>query len=160
MSGLTLLAGALVVLGLVGIVVPVLPGSLLVAVGALVWALGAGDAAGWVALAAAVALLVVGKVASYGLAGRSLVAAGIPQRSLVVAGLAGLVGFFVVPVAGLPLGVVAGLYLAERVRLGPGAASWRSTLVGLRAVVIALVVELAAGLAAAACWVAAVVVHA
>ena len=157
MSALTLLAGALVVLGLVGVVVPVLPGSLLVAAGALVWALGAGTAAGWVALAAVVVLLLAGQVLSYGLAGRTLVAAGIPQRSLVLAGLAGLVGFFVLPVVGLPVGVVAGLYLAERVRLGPGAASWRSTVVGLRAVVVQIVVELAAALAAAGCWVAAVV---
>ena len=157
MSALTLLAGALVVLGLVGVVVPVLPGSLLVAAGALVWALGTGTATGWVALVAVVVLLLVGQVLSYGLAGRTLVAAGIPQRSLVFAGLAGLVGFFVLPVVGLPVGVVAGLYLAERVRLGPGAASWRSTVVGLRAVVVQIVVELAAALAAAGCWVAAVV---
>ena len=158
MSALTLLAGALVVCGLVGVVVPVLPGSLLIAAGALVWAIGAGGTAGWVALVAVVVLLVAGQVLSYGLAGRSLLAAGIPQRSLVLAGLAGLVGFFVLPVLGLLVGVVAGLYLAERVRLGPGAASWRSTVVGLRAVVLQIVVELAAGLAAAGCWVVAVVV--
>ena len=160
MSAVTLLAGALVVLGLVGVVVPVLPGSLLIAAGVLVWALDAGTTAGWVALAAVVVLLVAGRVLSYGLAGRSLLVAGIPQRSLVLAGLAGLVGFFALPVVGLPVGVVAGLYAAERARLGPGSASWRSTVVGLKAVVIAIVVELAAGLAAAGCWVAAVVLHA
>jgi uncharacterized protein len=159
-SALTLLAGALVVLGLVGIVVPVLPGSLLVAAGVLVWALGTGTPLAWAALAVVVVLLVAGQVLSYGLAGRTLVVAGIPQRSLVLAGLAGLVGFFALPVLGLPLGVVVGLYLAERARLGQGEAAWRSTVVGLRAVGVAIVVELAAGLAAAGCWVAAVVAHA
>lgn len=153
MSGITLIAGALVVVGLVGVVVPVLPGSLLIAAGVLLWALAEQSTSGWVVLGACLALLAVGQVLSYVLAGRSLAVAGVPRRSLVLAGVGGLVGFFVIPVLGLVVGVVAGLYLAELGRLGPGPQSRRSTWVALRAVGIQIVVELGAALAAAMTWV-------
>ena len=43
----TVLASLMVVVGLLGIVVPVLPGLLLVLGGVLVWALSQGSALGW-----------------------------------------------------------------------------------------------------------------
>ncbi|SDQ50650.1 DUF456 family protein [Quadrisphaera sp. DSM 44207] len=152
MSAGTLLAGALVAVGLVGVVVPVLPGSALIALGVLVWALAERSVTAWVVLGVVLVLLAAGQVLSYLLAGRSLVAAGVPRRSLLAAALGALVGFFVVPVLGLLLGGVVGLYLGEVARLGPGARSWRSTWLALRAIAIQVGVELAAALAAAGTW--------
>jgi hypothetical protein len=60
-------------------------------------------------------------------------------------------------VVGLFVGFVAGVYLAERRRLGPGAA-WPSTRSALRAVGVSLLIELAAGVLAAATWVTGVVI--
>ncbi len=144
------------VVGMVGIVVQVIPGSLLIGGALLVWAADTGGRTAWVVLAAALLVLVAGTVVKYVVPGRRLRTRGIPDRTLLV-GLAGaVVGFFVVPVVGLVLGFVLGIYLAERLRVG-GAAAWPSTKHALRAVGASILIELAAGSLAIAIWVAGLV---
>ncbi len=63
-----------------------------------------------------------------------------------------MVGFFVIPVVGLFVGFVLGIYLAERARLGADQA-WPSTKHALRAVGLSIVIELTAAVLAAATWV-------
>jgi uncharacterized protein YqgC (DUF456 family) len=146
-----LLVGLAVIVGLVGIVVPVLPGSVLILLAVLVWATEGASRTGWIVFAVVTTLLVVGTVAKYALPGRRLTATGVPRRSLVLGGLLGAVGFFVIPVIGLVIGFVLGVYLAEAQRLGGGGA-WPSTRAALSAVGLAILIELAAGLLAAATW--------
>lgn len=62
-----------------------------------------------------------------------------------------MVGFFVVPVVGLFLGFVVGVYAAEHRRLGARLA-WPSTRAALGAVGLALLIELAAAVVAASVW--------
>jgi uncharacterized protein YqgC (DUF456 family) len=150
------LAGLLVVVGLVGVVVPVLPGLLLVLAGIGVWAASRHDAVGWTVLGVAAAVVALGTVAKYVLPGSRMRAAGVPGRTLLAGGVLGIVGFFVVPVVGLVLGFVVGVYLSELARLGRGAA-WPSTRTALAAVGWSILIELAAGLLATAVWVGALV---
>lgn len=145
------LVGAAVLVGLVGIVVPVLPGSLLILGAVLVWAVEVGSATAWVVFAAVTSLLVVGAIVKYAVPGRRLKATGVPQRTLLLGALLGVVGFFVVPVIGLVIGFVLGVYLAEASRVGREAA-WPSTKHALRAVGLSVLIELAAGLAGALTW--------
>lgn len=153
---ITLICGLAIAVGVVGTVLPVLPGVLLIGGGVALWAVVAQTAAGWWVLGAVVLLLAAGQVLKYLTAGRTMTSSGVPRRSLVIAGLLGIVGFFVVPVVGLVIGFVAGLYLAERQRLGPGPGSRRSTTVALKAVGIAVLVELTSALLAASTWLIAV----
>ncbi len=153
---LTLVAGIMILAGLVGVVVPVLPALPLVWGGVLVWALGRNDAAGWATLLAATAIAAVGLVVKYLLPGRRLRASGVPLGSMLAGGALGVAGFFVVPVVGAVLGFVLGVYLAERVRVGAPAA-WPSTRSALAAVGWSMAIELLAGLLVAATWVAALV---
>jgi uncharacterized protein YqgC (DUF456 family) len=74
----------------------------------------------------------------------------------VVGAALGVVGFFVIPVVGLVIGFVAGVYVAELRRLGRERAG-RSTALALRAVGLSVLIELAAGLLAAMAWVTGVV---
>ena len=136
--------------------VPVLPGLLLVLAGILVWALERQDATGWTVLAVATALVVTGSVVKYLLPGRRLRERGVPWSTLALGGLLGVVGFFVIPLLGLPLGFVLGVYLAERSRLQTHEAAWPSTVGALKAVGWSIAIELAAGLLAAAVWLVAV----
>jgi len=76
----------------------------------------------------------------------------VPTSSLLAGGVLGLIGFFVVPVVGLVLGFVLGIWLAERARLGPRRAG-PATRHALTAVGLSLLVELAAALAIAVIWV-------
>ena len=156
MTATTLLAAVLVAVGLVGILVPVLPGSILVVAGVLVWAWATGGATAWAVFAGAAALVAVGAVVKYVVPGRRLQLAGIPASTQWVGALLGVVGFFVVPVVGLFLGFVLGVYLAELARVGSRQA-WPSTVRSLRAVGLSIVIELAAALAATVLWLAGVV---
>jgi uncharacterized protein YqgC (DUF456 family) len=151
MATVDLLVGLAVLVGLVGIVVPVLPGSILILGAVLVWAAASATAVGWVVFALVTTLLVVGGVVKYALPGRGLRTAGVPSRTLIAGGLLGIVGFFVIPVVGLVVGFVLGVYLSELQRVGLDSA-WPSTRAALKAAGLSLLIELAAGLLAAATW--------
>lgn len=147
-----LLVGLAIAVGLVGIVVPVLPGTLLVWAAILVWALATKTTLAWMVLAVATASVAAAQVVKYVIPDRQLRAGGVPRRSIVLGGLLALVGFFVIPVVGLVLGFVAGVYLSERQRLGEHAAAWRGTILAAKAAGVSVLVELAGALLAAATW--------
>ena len=148
-----LLAVALVMaVGVAGTVLPVLPGALLVLGAAAAWAWFTGGAAWWVLLGM-VAVLSGGQIAKYLLPGRRMQELGIPNRTLLVGAVVGVAGFFVVPVVGLPLGFVVGVYLAEAARLGGGGAqAWGSTVAALKAAGLSMAIEVAAALLAVGGW--------
>lgn len=152
------LAGVIIVIGLLGIVSLVLPGLIVVLAGVAVWAIPRGDAVGWWVLGIAGALVVVGTVAKYLLPGRRLKDAGVPGRTLMAGAGLGVVGFFVVPVIGLFLGFVLGVWLAELVRLPDRRRAWTSARAALTAVGFSMLIELAAGLLATAAWIVGLVV--
>ena len=150
-------AAVLVLMGLVGIVVPVLPGLLLVVVGIAAWAVPRGDALAWTTLGIAIAIVVAGTVVKYLLPGKRLKEAGVPGRTLALGAVLGIVGFFVVPIVGLFLGFVLGIYLGEQLRLKDGRKAWASTRKALAAVGWSVAIELLAGVLAAGVWVGALV---
>jgi uncharacterized protein YqgC (DUF456 family) len=151
MNGLEVLVALAIAVGLVGILVPVLPGSLLVAVAIVVWALDGAGTTSWLVALAGLALLAAGSVVKYLVPGRRLQRAGVPSRTLLAGGALGVVGFFVLPVVGLPLGFLLGVYLAQWHRLGR-AAAWPATVHALKAVGLGIVIELGFALLAAATW--------
>jgi uncharacterized protein YqgC (DUF456 family) len=153
-STITVVAVLAVVIGLFGIIIPVLPGLILCWAGVLVWAL-FGDAGWgrWVVLALATIFMLGGTVIKYALPGRNLKRAGVPNLTLFIGGVLGLIGFFVVPVVGLVLGFILGVYLAEQIRLKDSRAAWQSTKAALKATGLSMLIELAAGLAILATFV-------
>jgi uncharacterized protein len=157
MSGVEVLVALAIAVGLVGILVPVLPGSILVLGGMLVWAWNVGGATAWAVFAVAAVILVAGGVVKYLVPNRRLKDAGVPASTQWIGAGVGIVGFFVVPVIGLFIGFVLGVYLAEYRRLG-GSAAWPSTKHALRAVGLSILIELAAGVAATFVWIAGVIV--
>jgi hypothetical protein len=148
------IAGVAIALGIVGVVVPVVPGLLLSWLGVLLWALLGGEPAGvrWPVLAVATVVAVGGATIKYLLPGRRLKSAGIPNSALLAGGLLGLAGFFVVPVVGLILGFVLGVWLVERARVGPERA-WQSTKKALGAAGMAMLIEFTTSLAVAVVWI-------
>ncbi len=156
MSGVEVLVALAIAVGLVGILVPVLPGSVLVLAAILVWAWEVGGSTAWVVFGVAAAVLVVGGAVKFLVPNRRLKEAGIPASTQWIGAALGIVGFFVVPVIGLFIGFVLGVYLAEYRRLGATSA-WPSTKHALKAVGLSILIELAAGVAATLVWVAGVV---
>lgn len=152
MTTTELFVGLAVLVGVVGVVVPVLPGTLLILAAVLVWALQDGSGTAWAVFSAVTVLLTTGSVVKYAVPGRRLQAAGVPSTTLLAGAALGLVGFFVIPVIGLVVGFVGGVYLAEMRRVGREAA-WPSTRHALVAAGLSVLIELAAALLAAATWV-------
>ena len=145
-----------ILVGLVGILVPILPGSVLILGAILVWALEIQEATAWVVFAVAAALLVAGAIVKYAVPGKHLKQAGIPARTQWIGAGCAVIGLFVVPVVGIFLGFVLGVYLAERQRVGEAQAR-PSTKHALRAVGLSILIELAAGVVATFVWIAGVV---
>ncbi|MEV0426447.1 DUF456 domain-containing protein [Micromonospora sp. NPDC050495] len=151
----SVVAALAILAGLAGVVVPGLPALPLCWGGVLVWALfGAAGPGRWAVLAAATVVAAGGTVVKYLWPGRNLKRTGVPTSSLLAGGLLGLVGFFVIPVVGLPIGFVGGIWGAERLRLGSHQLAWPATMQALKAAGLSMLVEFLAGLVIAALWVA------
>lgn len=148
--------GLAIATGIVGVVVPVLPGALLVWAAIVVWALAVATATAWAVLALATLVIGGAQVVKLFVPGRRLRAAGVPRRSIVAGLVLAAAGFFVIPVVGFFVGFPLGIYLAERGRLGHHASAWDSTREALRAMGISIVIELSATVLVAGAWLAAV----
>ena len=150
------LIGLAILTGIVGVVVPVLPGALLAWAAIVVWALAVGSATAWVVLAVATLLIGGAQVVKVLVPGRRLRDAGVPRRSILAGLLLAVVGFVLIPVVGFFLGFPLGVYLGERHRLGRHASAWRSTREALRAMGLSILIELSATVLAAGAWLGAV----
>jgi uncharacterized protein len=149
----TVLCGLAILAGIIGVVVPVLPGLLLSWAAVLAWALLVDRGWGkWVVLGVATGVALAGTVVKYAWPGRNLKRTGVPNRSLFAGGVLGLIGFFVIPVVGLFLGFTLGIWLSERLRLGSSQRAWPSTKQALKAVGLSMLIELAAGLTIGTVW--------
>lgn len=134
--------------GLAGTIIPVLPGLLLIWGAALgAWLIAGPGTVGWVSLVVISLLGILGTAAKLALPARSGRAGGVPTSTLVAGLAAAVVGFFVIPVVGFLLGGVAGLWLAEAARLGDQQAAGRSTASILRGYGIGIAIEIGAGVA-------------
>lgn len=153
MDGVTVVAGLVVVLGFVGIILPALPGLLLILAGIAIWAVPQNDAAAWSTLVICVIITGFGMVLQYTIPGRRMAERGVPGFSILCGAVLGFIGFFVIPVVGLFLGFVAGVLGAELARLGSIQLAWPSTKHALAAVGWSILIEFAAGLIMTAVWI-------
>lgn len=151
-GGLILVAIAIAV-GLAGILFPLLPGTLLIWAAIGVWAFVVGTTAAWVVLGVVTAILGVGILVKYLWPARRMKAADVSGRTLAAGAVLGIVGFFVIPVVGLLIGFVLGVYLAEFAQRRDGRRAWASSKHAIKGVVLSVGVELAAALLATAAWV-------
>jgi len=155
----TVVASLVILIGLAGIIVPVLPGSILIGAAVVGWAVFTGGEAAWIAAGIVVALLIVGSVVKFAVPHRRLRDVGVPTSTIVIGGILGVVGFFAIPVVGLFVGFVGGVWLAEARRLGAGNAG-PSTKSALGAVGLSILIELTAGLLATVVFIGGVIMTA
>lgn len=150
----TILCGLAILVGVAGTIVPVLPGSILIGLSLLAWAIwGGAGAGGWVVFGVGLAFVLAGMAASAVLTGRKLKEHSIPNRS-VLAGLAlGVVGMFVIPVVGLLVGFAVGLLASEVVRTRDVSKALTSSAAALKATGLGILVEFGLACLAASTWV-------
>jgi uncharacterized protein len=147
------LVGAIMVVGIVGVLLPILPGLLLIWAAGLWWTIAdGGGPVRWTVLAVLSVLLGIGTIAKYVLPARSASARGAPLGTLAIGAVGAVIGFFVIPIVGVIVGGVLGIYLAEYARLRHPGRAWDSTRAALVAIGIGLLIELTAGVLMFGTW--------
>jgi uncharacterized protein YqgC (DUF456 family) len=149
---LTAVTGLVMLVGLLGIVVPVLPGLLLVWLATALWAYDHPAPSAWVVFGVATVLYAGGLVSQYVVPGRRMRQAGVGTWTLMLAVVLAVVGFFVLPVVGAVVGFVLGIFLVELSRQHDRGAAWVSTKHALKGVALSMGIELAAGFAIVLTW--------
>lgn len=152
MSGLEVAVALVVALGIVGTVVPLMPGDAMIVGAVLLWAVVTGGPTAWWVLSGCAALVLLGALVKYVVPGRRLRAAGVATPTLACGAVFAVIGFFVVPVVGLVLGFVAGVFVAEWSRRRRWDAAWTSTRRALAAVGLGVLIDLVFALAAGVLW--------
>jgi uncharacterized protein YqgC (DUF456 family) len=154
-----LLVAVLMAVGLAGVVLPFMPGLPIIWGAALLY--GVLTDFGGVALAAMVAITLLGLVgiaASVVLPERAGAAAGVSRRTRLLAGVLGLVGFFVIPVIGFVIGACLGVLLVQYQETEDWQNAVSTTIAVLKGFGIGVLAELGAGVMMVLVWVAWVIV--
>jgi uncharacterized protein YqgC (DUF456 family) len=151
-SPFSALVAFVIAVGVAGIVIPLLPGAIVVLAAIVVWGLVVGGTDAWLVVAAAVGVLLAAQVLKYLVPGRRLRDAGVPRSTLAVGAVVGVVGFFVIPVVGLVVGFVAGVYAAEHRRLGGSGPARAATASAIRAVGLSVAIEMTGALLGTGIW--------
>ncbi len=154
----TFLVALVIAVGLVGIVVPLLPGMLLVYGAILVWAVVEHTVAAWVTLGIVTVVVGATTAVKYLWPVRRMRRAEVPTSALLAGAVLGIVGFFVIPVFGLVIGFILGVYLAELLRQQDLRRAWASTVHAVKGAALSMGVELVGALSAAVTWLVAVLV--
>ncbi len=153
-----LLVGVAMAIAIVGTLFPLLPGLPLAWAAALGYGVVTGfGRSGWIAFGAITAVAAVGLAVGTLLPHQRVAAAGVARSSIVAGVIGGLVGFFVVPVIGLPVGAATAILVAERQRVGAWDPAWDATKKLLVGFGLGVLVQFAAALLVAVIWVAWVV---
>jgi uncharacterized protein YqgC (DUF456 family) len=149
----TAICGLLIFVGAVGVIVPVLPGSILIAASLLVWALAVERPIGWVVFAVGLVFVIAGMLSGALLTGRAMKRRQIPGRSVLAGLVLGAVGFFVLPVVGLLVGFALGLFLSELARQHHPRAAVSSSVAALKATGLGILAEFGFAALAGSTWI-------
>ena len=149
----TVIVAVAMVLGLFGVVLPVLPGLVLIWGAAVVYGLIVGfNTIGWVVIAILSALTVVSIVKGFVIPRRAAVDSGASTRAQVGAVVGGLIGFFIIPVFGLIIGALAGLVLVEYQLKGDWNAAMTAAKGTARGFGISVLIDLCLGIVMIVTW--------
>ncbi len=148
------LIGFVILVGLAGIVLPILPGLALVVGAVLLWALVEATAVGWVVFAICFGIGAAATVIKYMIPGRKLKESGVATSTMLIALVGSVIGFFVIPVIGAPIGFMVAIYLIQWNRKGRSEA-WPATVRTGGAIALSIGIELAGGLIVFGVWLAA-----
>ncbi len=149
----SLLALVVMAVGLVGVLVPVLPGLMLIWSVALIYGLIVGfGAAGLSAMVVLSLIVVVSVVKSVVLPRRAAAGAGASGWSQFGAVAGGVVGFFLVPVIGLILGALAGMVVTEYSLKGNWDDAWTATKATAKGFGISALIDLVLGMVMITAW--------
>lgn len=153
MAAVTVISALIMTVGIIGIVVPVLPGLLLVWTGVFLWAINETSAVGWGVLGAATVLAGAGVLLQFLIPGQRMRRAGVATSTLIVGVLVAIVLGILVPVVGALIGFPLGIYAVQRLRKHGHSRAWESTVHALKAVGLNILIELSTALLIITIWI-------
>ena len=157
-TSLTVFVGSLIAIGIVGTVVPVLPGLWLIWGASVLYGIVSGfGVVGLVAMILLTAIAVAGTAATYTVPNRKASGAGVSLFGRVFAVVVAVVGFFVIPVVGAPLGFALGILVSSLFQTRNLRGALDSTWATIKGMLAASGIQLGAGVLMAIVWVAWVV---
>ncbi|HLS45949.1 MAG TPA: DUF456 domain-containing protein [Ornithinicoccus sp.] len=156
MSAVEWIIAALMVVGLVGIVVPVLPGLVLIVLGIVVWAFEVQGAGGWWVMGVSLALFAACMVLEFVIPGRRMRRAGVKTSTLIIGVLVAIPSAIIIPVVGAFIGFPLGIFLVELSRRGGRAQAWAATKHALKAVGLNMLIEFVTAIIIIGVWLAGV----
>ena len=153
-TAVVIVIAIVMVVGLAGTVLPILPGIWLIWGAALASAVLVGEGSGaWVMVAVITVLAVGGTAAGIYVPQRRASAIGVPWWGQVIAAVLSVVGLFAIPIVGAPIGFTVGIVASSLVQTRDVRAAWTATLSSLRSMLVASGVQFAAGVAMVLAWV-------
>lgn len=151
--GWTVVAAVIMVIGLCGVIIPILPGLALIWVTALVYGFivgfGPGGIAVMVALTVLMAISIVKSVLVPRKAAQDGGASGWAQLGALVGAV---IGFFVIPVVGVIVGALVGILLVEVWLKGDWGEAWTATVATAKGFGISVLIDLGLGLVMIGAW--------
>lgn len=151
--GWTILVAVAMAIGLAGVVVPILPGLLVVWAAALVYGFAVGfGVLGWITMIVMTVGVVASLVTSVVIPKAAASEFGASGQSQVLGLVFGIVGFFVIPVIGLFVGALFGVFIGEYLRLDEGEAAWRATKAVARGFGKSVLIDIVLGVAMVLVW--------
>lgn len=152
---LALLTGAAMAIGVLGTLIPIVPGVGLVWIAALAWgALTGFDAVAAVAMALITALAAFGLYLGVRIPQKTASAEGLSTSGLVVGVVGALVLAFALPVLGAPIGFVLGVWIVRLRATGDPGSALQSSIRTTVALVRASAAQFAVAIGMALVWVA------
>jgi uncharacterized protein len=152
---LAIIVLVMILAGIVGTILPIIPGLLLAWAGPLVYGIDHGmSTVGWIALVICTILLVVGTYLGFRIPQKDAASEGLTIPDQLLALVLAIIGAFVIPVVGLAIGFVLGVYLMRLRATGTTAAAMASTKVILVSMLKASAVQAICGVGMLATWVA------
>lgn len=135
---LTLLAFGV---GIAGIVIPILPGSIIIIFAVLIWTALINEAPAWILFGVITLLTIIGAAFNYVYTGKKLKSHQVPNWVLIGAGVGAIAGMILLPGPGLLIGFFLGIVVAELIRFKNLNLALKSTLVALKALGVGILVE-------------------
>lgn len=151
--GWTILAAIVMIVGLAGVVVPVLPGLMLLWGTALAYGFAVGfETIGLVVMGILSVILAVSIIKGIVLPRREAVASGASTMAQLGGLVGAIAGFFLIPVVGVFVGGLVGILAVEYLNKGNWDDAWRSTKGLAKGLGINVLVDLVLGLTMIGVW--------
>lgn len=146
-----LLIAIAMAVGILGTIIPALPGIILTWAAMFIWTIfDGGGTTRWVLLLLATTFMAAALIANMVLPTRT--GAKLNKDSVLFSIIMGIIGFFVIPIVGLPIGYALGVFLTESGRERNLALAWDRTWKTLKAFGYAAIVQLGCAMGIAFLW--------